>query len=114
MADYEGAHRTVGTSAVNTTQTVSYGPGKAGRLRMVQVSYSGPTVQTVTVTLNSGAGTAYDFVLNTITPVSGTPSIGSYVPATPIPINADDAIDVTAPQVAAVTSSIAIYVERQI
>lgn len=114
MSDYQGPLRTVATSAVNTLNTVSTGTGKAGRLRMVTVSYSGPTTQAVTVTLDSGAGPAYDFVLNTITPVSGTPSIGIYVPTTPIPISADDAIVVSAPQVAAVTSSVAIYVERQI
>lgn len=114
MSDYQGPLRTTNTSAVNTLNTVSTSVGKAARLRMVTVAYSGPTTQAVTVTLDSGAGPAFDFVLNTITPVSGTPSIGSYVPATPIPLASDDVIVVTAPGVAAVTSSVAIYVERQI
>lgn len=114
MVDYLGPSRTVATSAVNTLNTVTVGPDKAGLLRMVQVSYSGSTTQAVTVTLDSGAGTAYDFVLNTITPVAGTPSIGSYVPTTMIPFKADDAIVVSAPAVDTMTSSIAVYVERQI
>jgi hypothetical protein len=50
-------------------------------------------------------------VLNTITLANNQ---GVFIPATPIPINADDSILVAAPAVASVTSSVAIYLDRSV
>jgi hypothetical protein len=77
---------------------------------MVTVTYSSSTTQNITVTLNSGAGAAYNVVFNTIAISSGTQ--GVYIPSTPIPFNADDTITVAAPALASQTSSIAIYLDR--
>lgn len=110
MSDYAGVTRIVGTSGTNAINNTSTVVGKAYRLRMVTVSYSLSTTQSVTVTLISGAGAAYNVVLNTIS-ISAT-TTGVYIPVTPIPINADDIITVSAPALVAQTSSIAIYADR--
>lgn len=109
MSDYAGGLRTVQTSGTNAINNLATAVGKATRLRMVTVAYSGTAAGSVTVTLTSGAGAAYSVLLNTITLAANQ---GVYIPATPIPINADDIISVSAPAVAAVTSSIAIYTDR--
>jgi hypothetical protein len=77
---------------------------------MVTVTYSGSVTANVTVTLVSGLGAAFNVVLNTIVITATTQ--GVYIPSTPIPINADDIITASAPGVAAVISSVAIYVDR--
>lgn len=110
MSDFQGCYRQVFTSAVNTQNVVTIAAGKAGRLTMVLVTYSASTTQNITVVLDNGAGPAYDVTLNTIAISAGTQGI--YLPATPIPFNADDQIVVTAPALAAQTSSIAVYVNR--
>src|ERR1041385_4778862 len=110
MADYSGVTRFTQTSAVNTQNVLASTTGKAYRLRMVTVTYSASTTQSVPVVLTSGAGAGYNATLNTIS-ISATTS-GSYIPTTPIPINSDDAITVTAPALAGQTSSIAIYLDR--
>lgn len=113
MADYSGPLRVVGTSLADTAQTVSTTVGKSLLLKAVHVRYSASVTQNVTVVLNSGAGAAYDVTLNTIAISSGTQ--GVYLPSVPIPIAADDVVDVTAPAGGGViTSSIAIYADRQI
>lgn len=109
MSDYAGCNRTVQTSGVNATNTLATTVGKANRLRMVTVAYSGAATGSVTVTLTSGAGAAYNVVLSTITLANNQ---GVYVPTPPIPVNADDVITVSAPAVAAVTSSVTIYTDR--
>lgn len=111
MGDFRGCERYTQTSATNTINTVTVSPKAAGRVMFVTVSYSASTTQNVTIVLDSGAGAAFDFTLNTIA-ISAATS-GSYLPTTPPPFNADDAIVVTAPALAAQTSSIAVYINRQ-
>lgn len=110
--DYAGCKRYAVTSAVNTINTVTTDILKPAKLRLVTVTYSGSVTTNVTVTLVSGAGAAFNCVLNTIAISAGT--TGVYIPATPVPFNADDTIQVSAPAVAAVTSSVTIYVDRAV
>jgi len=102
--------RTVGTSAVNTAQTVSTPTGAVRRLLQVLVAYSNtPTHSGVTVTLNSGAGSAYDTVLHT---GSANARYTAYVPSGEVILLADDVVDVTAPAGGSgITSSVSIYTE---
>lgn len=113
MTDYAGPYRIIGTSGSNAPVTVS-APAVAVpvHVKLVTVKYSGTVTQNVTVTLNSGAGAGYDVVLNTIAISSGT--TGFWIPAFPLPVAADDTIDVTAPAGGSgVTCAIAIYCDRQ-
>lgn len=102
--------RTVGTSAANTAQTVSVPAGRERRLLYVTVAYSAaPTQSGVTVTLNSGAGAGYDTLLTT---GSANARYTTYIPAVPLWLNSDDAVDVVAPAAGgSITSSISIYTE---
>ena len=94
--------RWVGTSAADTDLTTSTvatapaaGPPVVRRLLFVGIHYSAtPTYSAgCTVTLNSGAGSAYDIVLDT----SGANDPDyTYEPITEILIHPDDAIDVKA------------------
>jgi len=111
VSDYYGCARFNQTSGTNATNTLATTSGKAGRLRMVTVTYSGGTAGSATVTLTSGLGSGYNVLLNSIT-TSGTPSVGVYIPTTPIPVNSDDVITVVGAAVTAQTSSIAIYLDR--
>jgi|ERR1051326_915489 hypothetical protein len=110
MSDFQGCTRLTQTSATNSINNLSSSAGKAFRLRMVAVSYSASTTQNITVTLTSGAGAAFNILLNTIAISSGTQ--GVYIPSTPIPFNSDDVITVSAPALASQTSSIVIYLDR--
>lgn len=91
--------RWVGTSAGDTALTtstpVSTSPRVVRRLLYVTIAYSATPTYTAgcTVTLNSGAGSAYDIILDT----SGA-NIEDYVyePTAEIFILPDDAIDVIA------------------
>jgi len=109
MTRFYGSVRTVGTSAANSAQTVSAdGPGI---LRQVTVKYSGSVSQTVTVTLDSGAGAGYDTLLQNITLSSATD--GVFLPDADIVINTGDQIDVTAPAGGAgVTSAVTVYLDK--
>jgi hypothetical protein len=111
--DYSGCLRAVQTSGTNSPNNLSSAGSlaKAAKLRMVTVAYSGTATGSVTVTLTSGAGAGYSVALNTITLANNQ---GVFIPATPIPINADDSILVAAPAVASVTSSVAIYLDRSV
>jgi hypothetical protein len=111
--DYSGCLRVVQTSGTNSPNNLSSAGSlaKAAKLRMVTVAYSGTATGSVTVTLTSGAGAGYSVALNTITLANNQ---GVFIPATPIPINADDSILVAAPAVASVTSSVAIYLDRSV
>ncbi len=102
--------RTVGTSGANQSQTVSTPTGAVRRLLQVLVAYSNtPTHSGVTVTLNSGAGSAYDTVLYT---GSANARYTAYIPDGEVIIFEDDTIDVTAPAGGAgITSSVSIYTE---
>jgi hypothetical protein len=90
------------------TQLVSTHSGEKGDLLMVTCKYSAaPTQAGVTVTLDSGAGAAYDVVLNT---GSANAQTTVWQPSAPVPFFADDAIVVTAPAGGAViTASVTIY-----
>lgn len=115
MGDYRGPYRVVGTSAANAPITVTSPTNPIPLLlKFVVVRYSGSQASTsITVTLNCGSGAAYDVVLNTITLTSATQ--GVYLPSIPLPIAADDTIDVLAPAGGVgVTASIAIYCDRAI
>jgi len=102
--------RTVGTSAANTAQTVSTPTGAVRRLLQVLVAYSNtPTHSGVTVTLNSGAGAAYNTVLST---GSANARYTVYVPNGEVILLEDDTVDVTAPAGGSgITSSVSIYTE---
>lgn len=93
-------------SAADTAQTVAVAGAK--RLLMVVVKYSAaPTQAGVTTTLNSGAGAAYDAVLDT---GSADAQTTVYLPAVELPFLDDDSIDVAAPAAGGViTSTIAVY-----
>lgn len=113
MADYSGPMRVASTSAANALLTLNTTAGKPMLLKAVHVKYSGSVTQNVTVTLDSGAGAAYDVILNTIAISAGT--TGVYLPSVPIPVAADDIISVAAPAGGSgVTASVAIYLDRQI
>lgn len=100
--------RDVATSGANAIGTASSAAGEVRQLVGVMVRYSAsPTQAGVTVTLNSGAGAAYDTVLST---GSANAQNTVYLPSAPVFVAADDAIDVSAPAGGGViTSSIAIY-----
>lgn len=102
--------RTVGTSAANTSQTVTEATKAARRILGVFVAYSNtPTHSGVTVTLDSGAGSAYDTVLYT---GSTNARYTAYIPDGEVFVLEDDAIAVTAPAGGSgITSSISIYTE---
>lgn len=96
-------------SATNTTMTVSTGPGAVLRVVGVSVVYSGAASVTATVTLNSALGAAFDVLLQNI--VFGAETDGFWTPDQEILLDPGDALDVVAPQVAAVTSTITIITE---
>ena len=105
--------RWVGTSAANTEITLSTSataPATLRRLLYVVVKYSAAPTQTgVTVTLNSGAGAAYDTLLTT-----GTSNAQStfYIPGSEVLLMSDDVIDVVCPAAGgAITGAVSIYTE---
>lgn len=106
--------RTTGTSTANAAQTVSTPPvGVQSRRRLlfVTVVYSAAVTLNVTVTLNSGAGAAFDTLLQTIALSANTD--GLFIPDGDVDIQSDDVIDVLAPAGGAgVTSAVAIYWEE--
>ena len=113
MVDYQGPRVDFATSAVNTTLVLSSTSTKPCFLRAVYVRYSSTAgTPVVTVTLNAGAGAAYDTLMNTISIAANNQ--GAYIPTTPIPLAAGDVVDVSAAGVAAITSSIMIYTDRGI
>jgi hypothetical protein len=107
-----GVERWVATSAANTAQTVSTAVGEVRRVVLVAIFYSAPPTHAgITITLNSGAGAAYDTPLNT--PAANAQSL-IWVPTTEFVILPDDAIDVVAPAGGGViTSSVIIVTERK-
>ena len=97
-------------SAGNTALTLSTLSGQLRRLLFVTVKYSAAPTQTgVTVTLNSGAGAAYDTLLAT---GSANAQNTVYIPDEEILLMGDDVIDVLAPAGGVgITAAIAIYTE---
>lgn len=103
--------RTNGESTDNAAQTVSTPSGDVRRIHHIFVRYSAtPTHSGVTVTLNSGAGAAYDYELHASAANAETVN---YVPDGDLVIDDDDVIDVTAPAGGAgITSNISIYTSK--
>lgn len=99
-----------GANGIGTADT-SAGLGKKWRLSHVTTKYSAaPTQAGVTVTLNSGAGSGFDTVLNT---GSANVQNTTFIPSSPLYFMEDDQIDVSAPAGGGViTSSTAIYCEQ--
>lgn len=90
--------------------TVSPPVGKMRRLLFVTVKYSAVATVNVLVTLNSGAGAAYDAVLQTIVLTGVDTAI--WIPDGDVWIQDDDVLDVLAPLLAAQTSQVAVYTEE--
>lgn len=104
--------RDVGTSGSNVAQTVSTPLGGGRRLVYVTVKYSSSVTKDVTVTLNSGAGSAYDTLLATMELASN--QHGVFIPDERVDILPDDTIDVVAPAGGAgITSAVTIYTLAQ-
>lgn len=103
--------RYVETGSANTELASSLALSFPSRVLFVTVAYSAaPTQAGVTTKLNSGAGAGYDSTLNT---GSANAQYTNYIPDGNLILGEDDALDVTAPAGgAAITASIAIYVER--
>lgn len=96
------------TSAADTVLTLTSPTGNARLLEMVTAQYSASVTANVTITHKSGAGAAFDAVLGTIVITAGTD--GSFIPAIPIPMMPDDAIEAVADAGgAAITSGVSIY-----
>jgi hypothetical protein len=104
--------RFTGTGGQNGIGTVSTTTGTKWRLLFATAKYSAsPTQAGVTLTLDSGADTAFDVVLNT---GSANAQTTVYIP-TPdtIIIQPDDVLTLTAPAGGGViTNAVAIYVEE--
>jgi len=99
-----------GTANTNLTSSMA-AQGCPFRLISVEIHYSAaPTQAGTTVTLNSGAGSAYDTVLDT-----GTANAQStlYIPTHDCLFGADDGIDVTAlAGGVGITAAVSIYIEK--
>lgn len=96
-------------SDVGVDLTVSTPAGSIRKILFVTVKYTANATVNVTITLNSGAGSDRDTVLDTIALSAGTD--GKYVPSAPLIISDDDTIDVFAPLLSLETSSVVIYSE---
>jgi len=95
-------------SAANTELTVSAPPRIRSSIFFVTVKYSAKVKQDVTITLKSGAGTAWDTLLQKISIFQETD--GVWIPDNEIHIMDDDTIDVVAPAGGSgITSAVAIY-----
>lgn len=94
-------------SAANTELTVST-PVATQKLLFVTVKYSASVTKNITITLNSGAGAAWDTLLQTIALSAATD--GVWIPDQEITIQDDDVIDVVAAAGGgSITSAVAIY-----
>lgn len=100
--------RNVETGAANTALTVTILAAAARRLVMVTVKYSAaPTQAGVTTTLVSGAGAAYDTLLNT---GSANAQNTVYLPAGDLLFGSDDGLSVVAPAGGVgITAAVAVY-----
>lgn len=97
-------------AATDITMSTTVVPAVLRRLLYVTVKYAtAPTQAGVTVTLNSGAGAAYDTLLTT-----GTANALNtfYLPGSEVLMMSDDVIDVVAPSGGgAIVANVAIYTE---
>ncbi len=97
-------------SVANTAKTVSTVAGETRRIVSVTVTYSAPVTVNVDITVNSGAGAAYDNLVQTIA-LSGA-RWAYWTPNKKTILLDDDALDVLAPAGGAgITSAIAIVTE---
>ncbi len=96
-------------SLANTAITVSSVVGRVLRILYATVTYSGAASVSVLITLNSGAGAAYDNLLQTIVLSAATDAL--WIPDEEFVITDDDVLDVLAPAVVGVTARVAIYAE---
>ena len=109
---HEGLHdqieRHVEVSSANTALTAVTPVGKAAKKLHVMVKYSAaPTHAGITVTQNSGAGSAHDTQLD-----ASAANAEDYDFQADILLGTDDTIDVLAPAGGVgITSAIAIYVD---
>lgn len=97
----------------NTAFSLSTGPGGAPfRLDKVTVGYSANVTVDVTVTLDSGAGVAWDALQRTISLVVA--QTGIWIPDEELLFSGDDAIVVRAPAGGmGITAAITIYIEEK-
>lgn len=102
--------RHVETGAANTALTVTVAAGAARRLLAVLVKYSAaPTQAGVTTTLDSGAGAAYDTLLNT---GAANAQNTAFLPAADFKFGTDDALVIVAPAGGVgITASVSVYTE---
>lgn len=106
-------------SAPNAALTVSTEPVAVNvrrKLVAAYVSYSAVLVAaaSITVTLNSGAGSAFDIRLATIDLIVGQ-RWAAYIPDVPIPLSLGDTIDVLAPAGGgALTSGVSILYDDEL
>lgn len=110
-ANFRNVERHVITGAANAPVTLSTPGGRIRQLLYVAVKYSGVPVQSgVTVTLNSGAGAAYDTVLST--GAANAQNTAYIVPDSNVFTTDDDVIDILAPAGGVgLTASISAYTE---
>ena len=102
--------RATGQSGANAAQTVSSPAGEQRRIEKVTVKYSGSVSVSVLLTLNSGAGAAWDVLLPTITLTAATD--GVWIPDDEVLLKLDDVLDVLAPAGGeGITSTVAIYTD---
>lgn len=103
-------NRDTDESGANAPLTLSTTIGKARHILYVTVKYSAVVTVNVTITLNSGAGAAWDTILQTI--VLTAAQDGVWIPDADIEIGDDDVIDVLAPAGGVgITAAIAIFTE---
>jgi hypothetical protein len=106
-------YRFTETGAANTLLTATTNGASGGKFRLVlvTVAYSAaPTQAGVTTTLDSGAGAGFDATLNTGT---ANARYTVYQPSDHMHLGTGDSIVVAAPAGgAAITASVAIYVEK--
>ena len=106
---YYDPTRAVGTSAANTLQTVSTATEPC-KILFVTCKWSAAVTKDVTITLNAGAGGAYDTLLQTIVFTNETD--GVWFPDSDVIIMNDDQLDVVAPAGGGgITSAVQIYTQ---
>lgn len=105
-------HRDSDQSAADTILTLSTPASSAARrIVMVTAKYSGSVTKNIVVTLNSGAGAAWDTILATIAISAGTD--GTWIPDEAVYLMADDTLDAVADAGGgAVASALTIYTEE--
>jgi len=92
-------------SGANLTMIVP--SGVCRQILFATVVYSANSSTTVTMTLNSGVGAAWDTLIDTTT--LSTATTVTFLPAYELILQDDDTFDVLAPLLASETSSIAVY-----